>query len=64
MRLEDIPYAFIEFVESLNINLINIDLCKNLGRQNASKSFYRMNPKLVNKVRQAEPLIFETYEYY
>ena len=64
MRLEDMPWAFIEFAESLGSGLYNIDLCRNLKKQNVTETLYFMKPEYRDKLRESDRLLYDTYDYY
>jgi len=64
MRLEDMPWAFMEFVETFGVSYNNARLCKNLRKQNVSGSIIKWNKLLREKVMNSESDFCDRYEYF
>ncbi len=64
LRIEDMPWAFVELMEALEVPDIMKRRCIGLAKQNVSKSVPQWNEKLRAEVMDAEREVVESFEYY
>jgi len=64
MRLEDMPWAMVEFLESLGISGKVLDEIRTLPKRNVSSNLPIWDMDLRKKVLQAEKEYAERYDYY
>ena len=63
LRIEDMPWAFIELLESLQVPKVLRDKCRELPAANVSLHLPRWNPHQRAAVVQVESELCETYDY-
>lgn len=63
IRVEDLPWAFIEFLESLGVEQKNRERCLGIARVNESIGLPEWNPSLRDRVLEAEWEMIERYDY-
>ena len=63
LRIEDMPWAFLELLEGLGVPKALRDRCKELPKQNVSQYSPRWELQLRARVIQAERELCETYDY-
>ena len=65
LRVEDLPWAFVEFLESLAVPRKLRERCLSLNRQNPTKPelFPTWHPSLKARVLQSEAEMVDRYEY-
>lgn len=63
MRIEDMPWAFVEFMESIGIEKTYRETIMRLQRLNRSKSLPAWNQLRWDEVMHKERILLERYEY-
>ncbi len=64
MRIEDMPWAFMEFLQSIDVPPSLYRRCEKLGKQNVSGSLPQWDRKLRQRIVEMEKEVCEAYEYY
>ena len=64
VRLEDMPWAYIELLESLGVGEEYRDNVRQLKPQNVSTNLPKWNPELRKRVMKAEKEMCDEYEYF
>ena len=64
IRIEDMPQAFTEFIESIGITHKAFLKCCDLKKQNVSNTIVQWDSKLRERVRESEREIFDHFEYF
>jgi len=64
LRIEDMPWAFLEFLSALGVPKAMRERCVDLGKLNASKSIPLWNKRLRRRVLEAEREVCDEFEYH
>lgn len=64
LRIEDMPWAFVELLESLGVPRHLRQRCYNLGKQNVSKRVPRMPSRLRRRILESESRMVEDFGYH
>ena len=64
LRIEDMPWAFVELMEALGVPDVMKRRCIGLAKQNVSESVPRWDERLRKEVIDAEQEVVESFEYY
>lgn len=65
MRIEDLPWTLLNFLESIGVPANQARKCKDLDRQNTNKRVLpRYTPSLLDRVIEAEQETLDRYDYY
>jgi len=64
LRLEDMPWAYIELLESLGVGAEYRDNVRQLKPQNVSTNLPKWNPELRKRVMKVEKEMCDEYEYF
>ena len=64
LRIEDMPWAFVELLSSLGVSSEMKELCKHIGKRNTSESLPTWDKRLWRLVMKSESEICEAYDYY
>lgn len=63
IRVEDLPWSFVEFLESVGVERNARERCLTMQPMNGSKSLPQWNKSLFDRVLEAEADFIRTYEY-
>ena len=64
MRIEDVPDAFLELADSLEVPRSLSNLCRKLGRQDTTENPPAWDRRLWRRVLEAERDVTEAYDYF
>ena len=64
MRIEDMPEAFIELMQSIGVSDTIANMALSLKKQNVSKTIVQWDDRLRERVRVLDRKIFDSFEYY
>ena len=63
IRVEDLPWAFVEFLDSVGVEKRARERCLLIGRPNVSSELPKMSPLLRDRIIEAEWPMVEKYDY-
>lgn len=63
IRVEDLPWAFVEFLQSLGLSGRDCEACLKIPRINPSHRRPTWNPDLLKRVIESESGMMEKYDY-
>ncbi len=63
LKIEDMPWAFIQFLETLGISKKRRESFISMGPRNPSRDIVRWSPSLKQKARSAEKWMIDYYDY-